>query len=139
MKNQILQDDQTYTGVLLTEYTIAKRVRFVNETDLWRFYRTMVGGFVTPVLDPESDVTFWVDDDGIPKGLDLNVIASVLCGQALYGPVFITGCSLDTEKPKSVPQDLVKMIGQMKLLSAMGIMPNLGDTDYWANAAGNPE
>jgi len=52
--------------------------------------QTLVGGYVTPVAIPtDPDLVMLVDEDGIPKQLEINQAASVLATQTICGDAFI--------------------------------------------------
>lgn len=47
--------------------------------------QNLVGGFVTVVRKPGQ--TYFLDEDGIPKRLQQNSVASLEMGMSVYGPV----------------------------------------------------
>ena len=51
--------------------------------------REVIGGYVTPLWLPDGETVLLADEDGLPKRLPINDVASILAHTMLVGTVVV--------------------------------------------------
>lgn len=91
-----------------------------GERERLAFLQKAVGGYIEPVHLPD-DIVAWLDEDGMPRELPVNMIASAVIwnlsgrvGQTYVGPAVFTGYREVGEGLETVDltPDQVTMIGK---------------------------
>jgi hypothetical protein len=87
--------------------------------DWLRPMQERIGGYVQPVPNEDGRVTFWCDEDGKPRGLPVNGLATAywwgvtpaaINVDTLNGPVVITGAVTGKQGILPLPDEMVKFI-----------------------------
>jgi hypothetical protein len=63
-------------------------------------------GATIDFVRPHAGCGFYIDDNGMLENQPLNVVASVMAGMALYGPVVLTAADPDDEGDTLPPDEM---------------------------------
>lgn len=74
--------------------------------------QALVGGYFEHVRVPRVPrIDLWVDEEGIRKGLDFNLRASLLVSRQILGPAVLTGTAgAQDEEIASVPDEFINIV-----------------------------
>ena len=110
--------------MLITSQGVIHDLMLEQDTQLEQMQEA-VGGLIQPYQDPQDDrnVHFWVNEEGIPLGLPLNMVASVLAGHALLGNVVVTSMSRSGVHLAALPDDYWREVAFLKLMMRSGHIP----------------
>jgi hypothetical protein len=61
--------------------------RFIDEKMSLEKVQKLVGGYIQEVYGGNPDVQYWVNEEGLMRGLPLNEEASEILGQPIVGPL----------------------------------------------------
>lgn len=106
-------------GIKVLPQGSASHIEFDGLKDM----QDVVGGYIECVSEPGDNFDIYVNEEGILQGLPLNVLASMISGRRLLGPVLVTGRVDKDGEITSVPKGVMTTLHQTAMLMEMSGVP----------------
>ncbi len=95
-------------------------IEFVGLADM----QEVVGGLIERVAMPHLNYDVYVNEEGLPMGLPINVLASLMTDRRLVGTVLVTGPVDEDGDLTSVSNGIMKGLAQVSaVMEREGVPP----------------
>jgi len=89
------------TGILITTRGLVEQRDFSGLED----YQAAVGGLIEAVYSADGKIEGFANEEGMLRGLDANVIASILFSCYLVGDIVVIGPADDEGRTTDAPEE----------------------------------
>ena len=112
-------------GIKIMPNGSASHIEFDGLKDM----QDVVGGFIECASEPTDNYDVYVNEEGLPKGLPLNILASLISGRKLLGPALVTGKPDEDGEITSVPKGVMTTLHQTAMIMEITGVP-IGDPSW---------